>query len=42
MDEGKTQLKSIVSMLVGLIKSNSSERLYEDSVEYRVGKEPKD
>ena len=42
LDEGKARLKSIVSMLVGLIKSNSSERMYEEPVEYRVVKERED
>lgn len=32
---GKTMLKELVSMLVGLIKSNS-DRVYEDDVEYKV------
>ena len=36
LDEGKTCLKSIVSMLVGLIRSNSPDRLHEDSPEYRT------
>jgi len=29
-------LKEIVSMLVGLIKSNSNDRVYEPDVEYKV------
>ena len=33
--EGKEILAPIVSMLVGLIKSNSSDRVYEASEEYR-------
>lgn len=37
LDAGKTRLKAIVSMLVGLIKSNSNDRLYEEPVPYRVG-----
>ncbi len=36
LDAGKTRLKAIVSMLVGLIKANSNDRLYEDPVPYRV------
>jgi four helix bundle protein len=36
MDEGKTSLRKIVSMLVGLIKSNDPSRLHEEPVEYRV------
>lgn len=39
VDEGKTLLKDIVSLLVGLIRSNSSDRLHEESAEYRVGGE---
>ena len=38
LDEGKTKLQKVVSMLVGLIRSNSPDRLHEDAVEYRVGK----
>jgi hypothetical protein len=30
-------LHELASMLVGLIKSNSSDRLYEEPAEYRVG-----
>jgi four helix bundle protein len=33
---GKERLHQIVSMLVGLIRSNSSDRLYENSDAYRV------
>jgi len=36
-EEGKRQLSRIVSMLVGLIRSNSTDRLYETGAEYRVG-----
>lgn len=39
VEAGKESLHRIVSMLVGLIRSNSSERLHEDGVEYRVGSE---
>lgn len=35
-DEGKAKLQKIVSMLVGLIRSNSPDRLHEEPVEYRV------
>jgi four helix bundle protein len=35
--DGKERLRSIVSMLVGLIRANSEERMYEDSVPYRIG-----
>jgi len=37
MEEGKAILKGIVSMLIGLIKSNSPDRLHEEPAEYRVG-----
>ena len=37
LDEGKRLLKDIVSLLVGLIRSNSGERLHEDAVPYRAG-----
>jgi four helix bundle protein len=37
LDAGKSLLKDIVSLLVGLIRSNSPDRLHEESVEYRVG-----
>jgi four helix bundle protein len=36
LDEGKTLLKDIISLLVGLIRSNSPDRLHEETVEYRV------
>lgn len=36
VDEGKELLKRIVSMLVGLIRSNSGDRLYEEAAEYRT------
>ena len=36
LDEGKSRLKSIVCLIVGLIRSNSPDRLHEDIVEYRV------
>ena len=41
LDEGKTILSNIVSLLVGLIKSKSPERfaLHDAEVEYRVGAE---
>jgi four helix bundle protein len=39
VEAGKKSLHRIVSMLVGLIRSNSSERLHEDVVEYRAGSE---
>lgn len=38
-DAGKEQLRRVVSMLVGLIKSNSDDRVYEDAEEYTVGNE---
>jgi four helix bundle protein len=37
LEEGKTILSGIVSMLIGLIRSNSPNRLHEEPVEYRVG-----
>ena len=37
LDEGKRLLKDIVSLLVGLIRSNSGERMHEDPVPYRAG-----
>lgn len=36
LEEGKRLLKDIVSLLVGLIRSNSPDRLHEDVVEYHV------
>src|SRR6267154_2158795 len=36
VDPGKSNLAEIVSMLVGLIRSNSEDRLYEEPVQYRV------
>ena len=38
VDQGKSLLKDIVSLLVGLIRSNSPERLHEEAVEYRGGR----
>jgi len=35
---GKTMLEKIISMLVGLIRSNSTDRLHESPVAYRVGR----
>ena len=37
LDHGKMLLKDIVSLLVGLIRSNSPDRLHEEMVQYRVG-----
>ena len=42
LDQGKTLLKDIVSLLVGLIRSNSPDRLHEEIGEYRVEGETKD
>ena len=42
IDVGKAQLAEMVSMLVGLIRSNSSERLHEDEVQYRVEAQPEE
>ena len=36
LNKGKLLLKEVVSMLVGLIKSNSKNRVYEPNVEYSV------
>lgn len=36
LEEGKTILSGIVSMLIGLIRSNSPDRLHEEPVDYRV------
>lgn len=41
-DAGKEILVGIVSMLVGLIRSNSTSRVYEHSEEYRVDSEDYD
>jgi len=37
IEPGKEMLHRIVSTLVGLIRSNSPDRMHEDAVEYRVG-----
>ncbi|MGB7747707.1 MAG: four helix bundle protein [Verrucomicrobiia bacterium] len=37
LEEGKSILKDVISLLVGLIRSNSPDRMHEDAVEYRVG-----
>jgi four helix bundle protein len=43
IERGKALLKDIVSLLVGLIRSNSPDRLHDGRVEYRVnGNEPVD
>jgi four helix bundle protein len=42
LDAGKTLLRDIVSLLIGLIRSNSPDRLHEEAVEYRVGGEKHD
>jgi four helix bundle protein len=42
LDHGKVLLKDVVSLLVGLIRSNSPDRLHEDSVSYRVEGEQRD
>jgi len=39
LDRGKTVLQGVVSLLVGLIRSNSPDRLQEEAGEYRVGGE---
>lgn len=35
---GKVMLEKIISMMVGLIRSNSADRLHEAPVTYRVGR----
>ena len=42
LDAGKSVLKDIVSLLIGLIRSNSPDRLHEEVVEYWVGGEKHD
>ena len=42
LDQGKTLFKDIVSLLVGLIRSNSPDRLHDETVEYRVEGETKE
>ena len=42
LDDGKSLLKNIVSLLVGLIRSNSPDRLHEETVEYRVAQQKQD
>jgi four helix bundle protein len=42
LDAGKSLLKDIVSLLVGLIRSNSPDRLHEETVEYRIAREKRD
>jgi four helix bundle protein len=37
-ENGKAMLEKIISMLVGLIRSNSTDRLHESPVSYRVGR----
>ena len=37
LEEGKMLLRDIVSMLVGLIRSNSPDRLHEEAVGHRTG-----
>ena len=36
LEEGKTILKDVISLLVGLIRSNSPDRMHEETIEYRV------
>ena len=38
LNTSKQSLEKIVSMLVGLIRSNSTDRLHEEPVAYRVGR----
>ena len=42
LDEGKRLLVEVVSLLVGLIRSNSPDRLHEEAAEYRVGRTERD
>jgi four helix bundle protein len=42
LDQGKALLKDLVSLLVGLIRSNSPDRLHDDSIAYRAGAELQD
>jgi four helix bundle protein len=42
LDAGKSLLRDIVSLLVGLIRSNSPDRLHDDTVEYRVATKRED
>ena len=42
LHRGKSLLKDIVSLLVGLIRSNSPDRLHEKPVTYRVGQGEQD
>jgi four helix bundle protein len=37
LEEGKFLLKDIISLLVGLIRSNSPDRMHEETTEYRAG-----
>jgi|SRR6516164_498979 four helix bundle protein len=37
LDQGKVLLKDVVSLLVGLIRSNSPDRLHEEAGVYRIG-----
>ena len=37
LDEGKSLLKDVVSLLVGLIRCNSPARLHDEEVPYRIG-----
>lgn len=40
--KGKSLLKEVVFMIVGLIKNNSADRVFDSSVEYKVGDEKKE
>ena len=37
IEAGKASLVEIISMLVGLIRSNSESRMHEDEISYKVG-----
>jgi four helix bundle protein len=42
LDQGKMLLKDTVSLLVGLIRSNSADRLHEKPVGYRISADQRD
>jgi four helix bundle protein len=39
LEEGKSLLRDIISLLVGLIRSNSPDRLHDETIDYRVNAE---
>jgi four helix bundle protein len=42
LEQGKALLKDIVSLLVGLIRSNSPDRMHDETVDYRIEGEKRD